>query len=196
MTEPRAKRQHYVPRFYLQHFADADGLVWTYDILEDRIAGSTPENTAVQTNFYSPVDDYGNHFDELEKLLAAIESSAAPIYPSLIDGEVFAGQAKSDMSLFFSTLYLRSPAIINASAELVGYVAQQLTKASLSDRTQFSATMDKIDRERGETTSAEMRREIFEFMNDKSRYRMAVDRKVGLMAMLSALVIYQRFLIG
>lgn len=183
MKKPRTKGQHFVPRFYLQHFADSDGLVWTYDFLEDRVSTATPENTAVQTNFYSPVDDNGNHIDELENFLADIESNAAPLYPKLIDGSRLTDQEKGDLGLFFSSLYLRSPAIINSSAEVLGYLAQQVMKPVLADRADFETSMNRYDEERAVVTPATMRNELFEFMNDRTRYQMTVDRKVGLMAM-------------
>jgi hypothetical protein len=31
MAGKRTKKQHYVPRFYLDHFKGVDGMVWTYD---------------------------------------------------------------------------------------------------------------------------------------------------------------------
>ncbi len=50
-TNP-TKRQHFVPRLYLDNFARADGKIRVFDLQEESEFVSSPENVAVQTRFY------------------------------------------------------------------------------------------------------------------------------------------------
>jgi len=49
------KRQHVIPRLHLKNFVadNPKGLVWTYDAVEGTARPATPENTGVQSYFYS-----------------------------------------------------------------------------------------------------------------------------------------------
>ena len=53
------KRQHYVPRLHLKHFVGTEpkGQIWTYDKETGKKWSGTPENTAVETHFYSVEND-------------------------------------------------------------------------------------------------------------------------------------------
>ncbi len=181
MSKNRTKRQHYVPRFYLAYFADAEGMVWTYDTERNEVRAGTPENTAVETNFYSVRDEADEYVDALEEWLSGVEDKAAPLYPKVLKGELLDGQEKADFSVFLSSLYTRSPAMFRAISELTGIVAQEVTGIALSERKRFEHSMDKFDAEEGKTTAPEERDVIFEFLNDK--YVLEVDRKMGLKGM-------------
>ena len=90
---------------------------------------------------------------------------------------------KADFAVFVSSLYARSPAMVTAYAELTGYLAQHITNVTLKDRSRFEKIMDQIDAEKGKTSNQKQRDEAFEFMRDKSRYVLHVDRKRGLPAL-------------
>lgn len=81
MSEP--KFHHYVPRFYLARFVDADGILWVYDKSEDRVFHSSPERIAGENRFYD-IPEASTAEDRLffEKQFAEIESDAAPIIDS------------------------------------------------------------------------------------------------------------------
>jgi len=183
MSKNRTKRQHYVPRFYLAYFADAEDMVWTYDTERNEVRAGTPENTAVETNFYSTKDEAGEYIDVLEEWLGGVEEKAAPLYPKLLMGEVLSDQEKADFAVFLSSLFTRTPAMITASAELKGYMAQHMSDVFLADRKRFDQVIDKFDAEHSKTTTPKERDDIFEFARDKSKYVMEVDRKAGLRAM-------------
>lgn len=187
MAATRTKKQHYVPRFYLDHFKDTDGMVWTYDKKSNNPSAdarkATPENTAVSTNFYSVQNEDGSYNDQLEELLGKIESDAAPLYGSLLDGALPTGDDKDVMAVFFAALYARSPALINNVAWLTGAMAQITTGLTLSSRELFDENMDRMEKEKGEdATTREERDKLFEAMKDRDRFSMAVLQKAGLMA--------------
>ena len=183
MSKNRTKRQHYVPRFYLAYFADAEGMVWTYDTEHNEVRAGTPENTAIETNFYSIKDEAGEYVDALEEWLSGIEDKAAPLYPKVLKGEALAGQEKADFSVFLSSLYTRSPAMIRAMAEVTGMIAQKVADVVFSNREGFEHYMDKVDAEEGKTRTPVEREAILEFAKDKTKYVFEIDRKVGLEGM-------------
>lgn len=84
------KRQHFVPRLHLQHFAGGDpkGHVWTYDAQTGQCRSAVPEETAVEAHFYSAERLDGTMDTTLEEILAGFESAAAPIYEGLLRGVV------------------------------------------------------------------------------------------------------------
>ena len=49
---PKIKFQHYVPRFYLEGYADLNGMVWVFDKLAKRIFSAKPENIAGENYYY------------------------------------------------------------------------------------------------------------------------------------------------
>jgi len=85
----RTKRQHVVPRFYLRHFTQPDGELWTHDCVTGTARRSTPEKTAYETNIYTPTGEDGARIDLIEDTLAKIESQAAKIYLATSDNPVF-----------------------------------------------------------------------------------------------------------
>lgn len=186
---PRPKRQHYVPRFYLEHFADSDGYVWTYDSTDGSSRKARAEQTAVETNFYSVRDASGDHFDEVEKWLAEIEDRAAPIYPRVLRGERLVGEEREVFALFVASLHTRSPAMINATARGYGQMIEKTGDMLFGNRDRFNEHMDRSDKEAGRITPAEERKKLFDFYNDKSAYRIKVDKKIGLLTIDIALAI-------
>jgi Protein of unknown function (DUF4238) len=82
------KSHHTIPRLHLQHFAGPEpfGQVWTYDAIAARQWSAIPEETGVQTHFYSAERDDGTMDTRLEKFLAQVEGRAAPLYEGLLKG--------------------------------------------------------------------------------------------------------------
>ncbi|MBP3883770.1 MAG: DUF4238 domain-containing protein [Olsenella sp.] len=86
------KRQHYVPRFYLRHFTNPDGMLHAYRRDTDNYFLSAPEGVCTEKHLYE-VRRLG--FDEessspeflhnyIENQLACAESRLAPLYEQLI----------------------------------------------------------------------------------------------------------------
>jgi hypothetical protein len=75
------KSQHFIPRLHLQHFAGPSpkGQVWTYDAVAAKTWSAIPEETAVQTHFYSAEKDDGSMDTRIEEFLSSVESLAAPV---------------------------------------------------------------------------------------------------------------------
>ena len=171
----RTKRQHFVPRFYLRNFCDVDGYIWTHDSRRGTARRSTPENTAFETNIYSPVGDDGGRSDEIEVFLAEIESAAAPLLLRLSSREKLDDEEKATMALFIASLFVRSPAQIRQFAMLAGDLASWMTAVRAEDELNSK-------QRRGEDTRIEEK--IIFYMGREEALNMSVDRRAGLMSFI------------
>src|ERR1700735_3767127 len=79
MTVPQL--QHYVPRFYLEAFAEGrDGPLYVYDKSNGRIFACSPPKIAAEKSFYDLVRIDEEHADALETALSSLESEVANIF--------------------------------------------------------------------------------------------------------------------
>jgi hypothetical protein len=173
----RTKKQHVVPRFYLRHFTQADGELWTHDCVAATARKSTPEKTAFETNIYTPVGEDGTRIDLIEDTLAKIESQAAGVYSDLLSFKRLDPVAKLDFAAFLATMFARSPAQLRQFAQTMGQMALWGGRHE----------MDRAFREReerGEVSEAD--RAIQKILHDNEMFRMDVDRRVGLLAFQQA----------
>jgi len=75
------KQHHFVPRFYLSAFANAEGRICVFDKLTDKIFQTIPENLAKQSQFYR-IDELAQHGLDplvLEKQLSELEYETSNI---------------------------------------------------------------------------------------------------------------------
>ncbi len=101
MNGQRTKKQHVVPRFYLDNFSDENGMIWTYTAGSGKAWSASPENTGVESNVYSVKEEDGEYNDELEHWLASVEDHASKVYHKLLKGSI-GDDDKRILSLFFA----------------------------------------------------------------------------------------------
>lgn len=173
----RTKRQHVVPRFYLRHFTQPDGGLWTHDSLTGVARKTTPEKTAFETNIYTPLDEAGSRIDLIEDTLAKVESQAATIYPDLLAFRPLSPVAKLDFAAFIATMFARSPAQLRQYAQVVAQMALWGSRHQADrDFRQKKAW--------GEVSAAD--EAIQTILHDNDMFTMDVDRRVGLLAFQQA----------
>src|SRR4051812_1000220 len=113
------KLHHYVPRFYLERFANAAGCLWVWDKTRDVSFQTSPSRIAAETHFYRQDDLAAAGHDPLtmEKQLSEIEGEVSRITNQWIDwlDEMPLGQQiqipavnREIVSLFISLQYLRT----------------------------------------------------------------------------------------
>jgi hypothetical protein len=78
------KRHHWVPRFLLQNFCDASGLLWVQQLETGAVWQAIPENVFVERHRYSTIEEDGHRDPQLELDYARLEAAASPIVSSLI----------------------------------------------------------------------------------------------------------------
>ena len=178
----RTKNQHYVPRLHLRRFLSQapKNMIWTYDKERGSVRPSRVEETGNQTNFYSVQRGDGSYNDVLDVWLQGVENDAAGPYEELLDGHIPTGQAKADFSVFVSSLYARSPALIRGNARGYAKFLQHIMDLQFGTRERFEAGMDRYEQETGNKID---RDELFESWKDKDRFIMEISQKKGLSAM-------------
>jgi hypothetical protein len=82
----KVKKQHFVPRFYLNNFTDSAGNIYAFDIIKCESFSSTTENIAHQKYFYDyePLDQFIGRDQAIEKALANSEAQHAVLLRKLV----------------------------------------------------------------------------------------------------------------
>lgn len=173
----RTKRQHIVPRFYLRHFTQPDGELWTHDCVTGSVRKTTPEKTAFETNIYTPIGEDGARMELIEDTLATIESQAATIYPDLLAFRALDPVAKLDFAAFLATMFARSPAQLRQFAQTMGQMALWGGRHEAEREFRQKKAL-------GEVSAADEARQ--KILHDNELFTMDVDRRVGLIAFQQA----------
>lgn len=102
------KRQHTVPRCYLQHFTDADGFVWVLDT-KDKIFKIKPDNILVENHFYTITLKNGEKSLVIEDTLSHIEGAYSVIFEEKISKNFpLTEDERAKVAVFIAALYLRT----------------------------------------------------------------------------------------
>jgi hypothetical protein len=113
------KLHHYVPRFYLERFADASGRFWCWNKLTRAVFRTNPSGVAAENHFYRIPEFIGTDVDPLilEHDLAMLEGRAAEItrdWTRRLDAmkpmqELALSPAeRTDISIFIAVQFLRT----------------------------------------------------------------------------------------
>lgn len=108
------KRQHFLPKFYLEGFADKKGMVAVYDRKEDQVRVQQPINTGVIGHFYTVEDDQGRKRFELEEMLSVIEGKASIVIKKLVAKEGISPDERADLAVFVAMAMFRTPDIVDS----------------------------------------------------------------------------------
>ena len=113
-----ARRHHYVPRFFLRNFCNAEGKIRVFDKLSGASIVTSPRNAAVQRGFYN-LDDLGDP-EAMERWLGNIESQVAPLLGHLAAGDTIVRNAdKAPLAAFMATQAARTPRSRRAFEDIV-----------------------------------------------------------------------------
>lgn len=178
MTTP--KRHHFIPRLHLQHFAGPEpkGQVWTYDAQTGEMRSAVPEQTAVESHFYSVERDDGTMNTGIETKLAEIESKAASTYEALLQGNIpRETQERADFSTFLAIMYLRTPAMRRMNAEMISRGIQTLCYAYGINDKAFDALNRRAERDGGRALTAEQKERLRRDFIDPSSYAIEISRE-------------------
>jgi Protein of unknown function (DUF4238) len=143
MKKPR--HHHYVPRFYLGGFADADILardkkevIWVYEKGKD-VRRSSPENEAKQRDYYAFVENDSRRV-EVEEWFGGLEAIVAPIISNLAQNpRHITDSERQILAVFIGTMQMRTPSGRYLSDMRTEPLAAQLIKEAASDPARFRA---------------------------------------------------------
>lgn len=132
MSKP--KRQHWVPCFYLRHFAtpetraSREPKVWVLSKHEGDPMLTSIRNVALQRYLYSPQDESGKRLWDMESKFADYESLMQRVWPQLADGmvDLYEPAMRKGLALFISLLYLRHPRRLAEVARLHARLVQMM----------------------------------------------------------------------
>lgn len=135
------KRQHFLPRFYLDGFT-RDGLLAVFDRDKNEIRLQQPVNTAVIGHFYTMEDADGRRRFELEALMAEYEGKARPVIDKLVAAapELNADE-RSDLSIFIALAATRTPDMVNSVQALNGEIVKHTAQLLFSDMEEVFARL-------------------------------------------------------
>lgn len=159
------KRQHYLPRFYLEGFTGIDGCLAVYDRIKNELRRQQPINTGVSGHLYTLIDSQGRQRFEIEAALAEIESAAALHIPTLIGGGKLTVEARGAIAHFVGLLAFRTPEMIQSVQRFNGELAKRTAQISLSDPVVVAERM-KRDPDHADKTASE----IFDLAVDVARF--------------------------
>jgi hypothetical protein len=127
------KRQHFLPRFYLDGFT-REGLLAVYDREQDGIRRQQPVNTAVIGHFYTMEDQEGRRRFEIEALLAEFEGKARPVIDKLVAAAAeLTAEERSDLAIFVALAATRTPDMVNSVQALNGEMVKRVAKMMFTD---------------------------------------------------------------
>jgi hypothetical protein len=126
------KRQHYLPRFYLEGFTK-DGFVAVYDRVSNEVRLQKPENTGVIGHFYTMEDDEGRKRFELEQMLSDVEGKASPVIKKLAAKADITADERAELALFLALAMARTPDLIDSIKATNADMVKRFTKVSFAN---------------------------------------------------------------
>lgn len=121
------KKQHVVPRFYLDGFC-RDGLLSVFDRQKTEFRIQTPHNTGAITHYYTFSDDEGRRRYDLEHLMCEYEGKAAQIIRKLSAKERLTDEERSDMAIFVAIMGFRTPDQIDTIKATNGEMVKRMSQ--------------------------------------------------------------------
>jgi hypothetical protein len=123
------KRQHFLPRFYLDGFAK-EGLVSVFDREKNEIRRQQPKDTTVIGHFYTMEDDLGRKRYELEAMLSVCEGKAASVIRKLAAKQEIDAEERTDFAIFIALGAMRTPDMVDSlkhmNSDLIATIAKRM----------------------------------------------------------------------
>jgi Protein of unknown function (DUF4238) len=183
-----AKSQHTIPRLHLQHFVGPEpaGQVWAYDATTGKRWSAIPEETCVQTHFYSAERNDGAMDTRLEEFLSQIESRAAPVYEALLKGLLPRDQARADFAQFLALMHCRTTTMRRMAGEIHGRGAQIAAYAWASNPDSFETLTRSLEAEKGEKIDPALKEQVRQMMLKPQGYEVEISKESTFMALAAS----------
>jgi hypothetical protein len=134
------KRQHFLPRFYLEGFAK-DGKVAVFDRENNEVRVQQPVNTGVIGHFYTMEDAEGRKRFELEQMLSEFEAKASPGIRKLAAQDQLTDEERADLAIFVALAGFRTPDIIESLKLFNSGLVTDMAKRMFANVDQVKETM-------------------------------------------------------
>jgi len=170
------KRQHFLPKFYLEGFTK-EGMVAVFDRKLNETRIQQPVNTGVIGHFYTMEDAEGRQRFELEQMFSESEDKASHTIKKLAAWDEIDADERSDLAIFVALAAFRTPDIVDSiktfNSNFIGDMAQQMfadvevVKERLRSKRDAQSTEEELDAEA---------RDLVEFAQD-GQYEVTTNHK-------------------
>ena len=113
------KRQHTIPRLYLEGFCDRNDMIWTYSKNDPQPYPRKPENVSIENFFYTfhgASIDPNTFEDALESI---VETPAATPLKQLRECKLPSSDDRQRLAILFGFMLVRTPSYRNTSDDLI-----------------------------------------------------------------------------
>jgi hypothetical protein len=186
MANP-AKRHHYLPQFYQQRFAGADGRVCLFDRETKQFRRQHPVNTALENDFYTVTNAEGRKSDSLERALADLENAASGVIDRL-DSRMNGWRDENELfafTMFIAFFYTRTPIFDKEQRALGEYLFRTTTKANHSSPEVTAEWLKQFEADTGESAEG-ISPEKYWQMIQGDEYEVDIPREYNIRLMLDA----------
>jgi hypothetical protein len=148
-------RHHYLPRFYLDGFADPrDGCIWVYEKGKGEVIRTTSRRHAVERHYYSFTKPDGTKdSDTIEDCFSDVEMHVPPIIRKLEAREVLNDNDRHIFSMFLGLMMTRVPNFRKNIEKMYAAMTDQFNRVLASDESAFRTAMEKYERETGDVSN-------------------------------------------
>lgn len=134
---PKPKRHHYVPRFYLDYFANGISrgrrVLWAYDKAGGAPRPQAAKDTAVESNFYT-IDTTSGPTVAIEESFSELETAAAAVLKRLQGPEAELTEHHIlVLAQFLAMLHVRGPRMVRVSEEFFAAHAFYVVEEAAAD---------------------------------------------------------------
>jgi len=141
-------KHHYLPQFYLQGFTDPDTppdhepCAWVYRFDSETWDCRAPKNIAAESNLYAIEDASGEQGQEVEMMLAKVESIAAEILRHILGQHPLSIQQRAEFATFIHIMHARVPGQLGHVGE---FIAEVMRKTLTIYHRSFTAEPEKFE---------------------------------------------------
>lgn len=133
-ADARPRRHHYVPRFYLRRFTDHKGRIAAHDRSAQRTITTTPEQVAVERDFYRIPATTGLPANFLEGLLSSVEGVAAEAIRSAVATGAVREPDRQVLAAYLGLQRLRTRQTRDSIREMTEWSGPMLAQIDLKER--------------------------------------------------------------
>jgi len=146
MANQIAKKQHYVPKFYLKEFATNEtygkkdkAQIHIYDLKKEEKFVRNIKTVAYERYLYSPQNKDHARSSYMEDKLADVESLMSKIWKDFANTRMgLSPSMKKGISLFIATLILRHPDNLHKNKEMKKFLYTEIVKHIPNSKTKFT----------------------------------------------------------
>lgn len=191
LPRSEAKRQHFVPRFLLDGFSDRPGQpggrIVQLDVRSGQPRAVQPAHAASRRRCYSMFNEVGERDDQVESVLALVESHAADALERLIaDPTALSAGDRQTVSIFLALQGPRTPGGLRQMAASVGTMSDTMIETITENFVTFRHHLEQAGlADEMSDEEIEARRRWMIRAHDEGRIKMTNVREQALELMLS-----------